>query len=92
MSTSEPGFPELHARKDGEVGVGIVAAAKWNGVIVAVKVVEHDPDLGNALNTLLESTLAQSINHPNLVRNPVLPPSLLASLCHCLVGRLPACV
>eukprot|EP00884_Botryococcus_braunii_P016318 jgi/Botrbrau1/336/Bobra.0022s0290.1 len=51
----------------GKGSYGRVYKAKWNGVIVAVKVVEHNPEVGNNLDTLLESTLAQSINHPNLV-------------------------
>eukprot|EP00884_Botryococcus_braunii_P005691 jgi/Botrbrau1/15122/Bobra.0283s0001.1 len=41
--------------------------AKWNGVFVAVKVVEHNAQTGSMLSTLRESALSQSISHPNVV-------------------------
>lgn len=43
-----------------------VRAGKWNGVTVAVKVVEHAA-LPGGTNQLSESVMGQSIVHPNIV-------------------------
>ena len=41
--------------------------ARWQGAIVAIKVVEHAAETERNL-ALRESTLATSIQHPNVVR------------------------
>lgn len=45
-----------------------VAAGKWKGVTVAVKIVEHGSEAKGGIRQLRESILSSSIIHPNVVR------------------------
>ncbi len=44
------------------------AAGRWRGAMVAVKIVTHDRTLATLAETLRESALSTSIQHPNVVR------------------------
>jgi len=45
--------------------------------MVAVKIVTHDRTLATLAETLRESALSTSIQHPNVVRNPALTPGII---------------
>lgn len=61
---------------------------RWQGALVAIKVVEHAAETERNL-AMRESTLATSIQHPNVVR-PGPPPTPLPIPFHPLVAcRLP---
>lgn len=48
-------------------------AGRWRGAVVAVKVVAHDRSIASLAETLRESALSTSIQHPNVVRAPSPP-------------------
>ena len=48
-------------------------AGRWRGAMVAVKIVTHDRTLATLAETLRESALSTSIQHPNVVCIPALP-------------------
>jgi hypothetical protein len=43
------------------------ASGRWRGALVAVKVVAHDCSIASLAETLRESALSTSIQHPNVV-------------------------
>lgn len=47
----------------------LVAVGRWRGALVAVKVVAHDCSIASLAETLRESALSTSIQHPNVVRH-----------------------
>ena len=67
---SEEGSEQLHplvcpfGETEGAVGY---VAGRWRGAIVAVKIVAHDCSLASLAETLRESALSTSIQHPNVV-------------------------
>lgn len=66
-------------------GVCVRVTGQWRGGAVAVKVISHDATLSRKVDTLRESLVGISMQHPNVVRpHPSFPiPSLLnISTCH----------
>ncbi|BDA49710.1 probable mitogen-activated protein kinase kinase kinase 12 at C-terminar half [Coccomyxa sp. Obi] len=51
----------------GRGSFGKVYKGRWRGAIVAVKIVAHDRSLASLAETLRESALSTSIQHPNVV-------------------------
>ncbi|CAL8464410.1 g3945 [Coccomyxa elongata] len=51
----------------GRGSFGKVYKGRWRGAIVAVKIVAHDCSLASLAETLRESALSTSIQHPNVV-------------------------
>ncbi len=43
-------------------------AGEWKGGVVAVKVIAHDASLSRRVDTLRESLVGISMQHPNVVR------------------------
>jgi hypothetical protein len=68
-----------------------VAAGKWKGVTVAVKIVEHTSEASTSIKELRESILSSSIIHPNVVRFLSIPRKSCA-VPLCAKHRLHACL
>jgi hypothetical protein len=56
---------------------------------VAIKVINHDATLSKKVDTLRESLVGISIQHPNVVRPLSLPPSAIPSPEHVAMQRGP---
>ena len=54
-------------------------AGRWRAGSVAVKIINHDRNVGNNFDAMRESVLCSNINHPNVVMT--YKASLPASIC-----------
>jgi hypothetical protein len=46
----------------------LALAGRWRGARVAVKIIEHSPDVNSKIEAFRENMVACNIQHPNVVR------------------------
>ena len=73
MNTQDPwvAFMHMDLCMPSDPSGGVPSTGRWRGAMVAVKIVTHDRTLATLAETLRESALSTSIQHPNVVRTLV---------------------
>ena len=54
-------------------------AGRWRAGSVAVKIINHDRNVGNNFDAMRESVLCSNINHPNVVMTYKVRPALAST-------------